>query len=170
MEDDRGKGVAQLSAGNKFSRVAWSAVVYVITAGLLLLTVALVGIRLLGFTPYVVGTTTAAPDYRLGDLLYIHRVNFADIQKGDAVMYVATGDLTVMTRRVIAVDGGRRQVSVGESTQIEEGRILGKVVFSIPWMGYVSVWLTGTTAKYVAAGLLTVLLFAVFAEQLRTGR
>lgn len=164
MDDDRSGGVAQLSAGSKFKRLAWSAVVCVITAGLLVLTIALVGIRIVGLTPYAVQMLSAAPDYRSGDLLYVRRSKLADIQVGDTVAYVTAGDLTVEIRRVLSVDDGKKQVAVENAVAVAEGRILGVVVICVPWLGDVSVWLTGSTAKYAAATLLAVLLLAVFAE------
>lgn len=174
MDGSRDVSLAQPSAAHRetaacrFRRTAWNAVVCVITIGLLLLTAALVGVRLVGFTPYPVLMTSAAPDYRVGDLLYVYRTDFADIQTGDAITYVTAGDLTVVTRRVLAVDYDRRQVSTGDTAPVEEGSILGVVVFSVPWLGRVSAWLTGSTAKYTAAALLAVLLSAVLAEYGRT--
>jgi len=164
MGDDREKGVAQLSAGDQFSRVAWRVVVCVITAGLLLLTIALVGVRLLGLTPYSLQMLSTAPDYQPGDLLYVRRTKFADIRVGDTVAYVTAGDLEVEVRRVLSVDADKRHVSVENAVAVTEGRILGVVVISVPWLGDVSTWLTGSAAKYAALVLLTVLLASVLAE------
>lgn len=170
MDGDRNVGLAQSfvvcrkKTARKLVRLVLRILVCMITAGLLLLSAALVGVRLLGLTPYTLQMLSAAPGYRQDALLYVRRVKFADIREGDTAIYVAEDPLEVVACRVLAVDYSRWRISTGDASGIEEGRILGVVAFSVPWLGAVSVWLTGSTAKLAAASLFAVLLAIFFIE------
>lgn len=170
MDGDRNVGLKQSAAvcgkkaAGKRIRFVLRVLVWMITVGLLLLSTALVGVRLLGLTPYTLQMLSPLPGYRQDVLLYVRSVKFTDIQEGDTAVYIAEDPLEMVVCRVLAVDHSNRRIWTAETSEVEAGRILGVVAFSVPWLGAVAVWLTGSTAKLVATILLAVLLAAFFAE------
>lgn len=80
----------------------------VLTTSLVILVVvialALVGIRLLGFTPLYVMSGSMKPAFPVGALIFVQETDPADIQVGDPITYTINDEGDYSTHRVIAIE------------------------------------------------------------------
>lgn len=88
---------------------------------LLVLTVLLVGVRLVGLTPYTVLSGSMEPTYHVGSLIYVKSIDPAKITVGMPITFVVNEDLLVATHRVIDVECRTTQF---EQVKDEEGNFL----------------------------------------------
>ena len=138
-----------------------------------LLAIALVGVRLIGLEPYVVLSGSMEPTYHVGSLIYVKSVDYKDLKVGDPITYMLSQD-TVVTHRIVEVlaDGEDpntlRYFTQGDANAVADGssvhykNIIGKPVFSIPYLGYVSNYIQNPPGKYVAISGGAILILLVF--------
>lgn len=159
----------------------WNWVSGLLVTIVVLLAIALVGVRLVGLKPYVVLSGSMEPTYHVGSLLYVKSVDCKDLKVGDPITYMVSQD-TVVTHRIIEVlvdeedPDTIRYFTQGDANDTPDAvsvhcrNIIGKPVFSIPLLGYVSNYIQNPPGTYVAisAGAILVLLVFlpdVFAEE-----
>lgn len=116
-----------------------------VTFFLLFLTFLLIGVRLLGFTPYTILSESMSPTYPLGAVVYVKEVNFNQITKGTPITYILDEDLNIVTHRVIEIDKDKMLLMTkGDANNIKDGKpvhynnVLGKVYYSLPYLGFFS--------------------------------
>lgn len=120
-----------------------------LVAVVVLLAVLLVGIRVVGFTPYTVLSGSMEPTYHVGSVIYVKKVDPADLKVGDPVTFHLTGNV-IATHRIIEVHGaGTSNLGFrtkGDANEQADGitpasAIIGKAVFTVPYLGYISSFL-----------------------------
>lgn len=92
----------------------WNAITTLLVVLMLLLAVALVGVRLVGLTPFSVLSGSMEPAYHVGSLIYVKKVDPATIKVGDPITFVVNDDLLVATHRVVDIERfeiGTREVT-----------------------------------------------------------
>lgn len=96
----------------------WSVVSSLFVVVIVLLAIALVGVRLVGLTPYTVLSGSMEPTYHVGSLIYVKDVAPEDISVGTPITFVVNEDLLVATHRVvdIAVYDTRQEPLLDETT------------------------------------------------------
>ena len=121
------------------------------------------------------------PTYHVGALIYVKPVDYKTLKAGDPITYMISQD-TVVTHRIVepVVDEADsetiRFVTKGDANDSVDGsmvhykNIIGKPVFSIPYLGYVCSYIQKPPGMYVAiaaGALLILLLFLpdIFAEE-----
>lgn len=118
-------------------------------AVVVLLAILLAGVRLIGFTPYTVLSGSMEPTYHVGSVVYVKKVDPTTLKVGDSITFYLTGNV-IATHRIIEVHGaGTAELGFrtqGDANENEDGitpasSVIGKVVFSIPLLGYVSTYL-----------------------------
>lgn len=151
----------------------WDLVSGVIIALVVLLAVALVGVRLIGLQPFVVLSGSMEPTYHVGSLVYVKSVDYKQLWVGDPITYMLDED-TVVTHRIIEVlvdeedPDTIRYFTQGDANDVPDGtsvhykNIIGKPVFSIPYLGYVSNYIQKPPGMYVAIAAGAVLILLVF--------
>jgi signal peptidase len=111
-----------------------------------LLAICLAGVRLIGLTPYTVLSGSMEPAYHVGSIIYVMDIEPTELKVGDPVTFRLSGN-TIATHRIIEVfNEGTSQLSFrtkGDANQIADGEIpasavIGKPVFTIPYLGYIS--------------------------------
>ena len=111
-----------------------------------LLAIALVGIRVIGFTPYTVLSGSMEPTYHVGSVVYVKKVDPTTLKVGDPITFRLTGDV-IATHRIIEVHGeGTPNLGFrtqGDANETVDGitpasAVIGKATFSIPYLGYLS--------------------------------
>lgn len=115
-----------------------------------------------GAKGYSVASDSMSPEFRRGDVVFVKAVPFDELEKGDVVtVSFKTGDGTY-THRIVSIDYDKKEIqTAGDKTgtvdteSASDSQILGKVLFSIPLVGFLSLLMTDTT--YVAAIALFVL-------------
>lgn len=117
-----------------------------LVAVVVLLAIALVGIRAIGFTPYTVLSGSMEPTYHVGSVVYVKKVDPTTLKVGDPITFRLAGDV-IATHRIIEVHGeGTPNLGFrtqGDANETVDGitpasAVIGKVTFSIPYLGYVS--------------------------------
>jgi signal peptidase len=142
--------------------ISWTALL----AATALLLVAVLIPKIAGAQPYTILTPSMSPTYPPGTLVVVKPTDFIGI--GTVVTYqLQSGLPEVVTHRVISTafdeQGQRRFVTQGDANDspdqapVRPEQIRGSVWYSVPYLGYVNNWLTGSTRTAVvgiAAGLL----------------
>lgn len=82
----------------------WNAFTTLLVVLMLLLAVALVGVRVVGLTPFTVLSGSMEPTYHVGSLIYVKKTAPADIKVGDPITFVVNDDLLVATHRVVDIE------------------------------------------------------------------
>ena len=138
-----------------------------------MLAILLVGVRLVGLQPYVVLSGSMEPTYHVGSLVYVQKVDYHDLKVGDPITYMLDSD-TVVTHRIIEVlvdeedPNTLRYFTQGDANDIPDGtsvhykNIIGKPLFSIPYLGYVSNYIQQPPGLYVALATGAILILLVF--------
>ena len=142
-----------------------------------LLALTLVGGRLFGMQTYAVLSGSMEPAYPTGALLYVRKVDPADIQPGQVITFLLD-EHTVATHRVVEVipdpeeAGIYRYRTKGDANEAADAglvhcrNVLGAPVASIPYLGYVITWIQNPPGTYIAISAAAVLLLLVFLPDL----
>lgn len=139
------------------------------------LAVLLVGVRLFGLTPYSVLSGSMEPTYHVGSLIYVEKVEPSEIQVGDPITFVLNEDLVVATHRVVEIDpDGEHFYTKGDANENPDAapvyfkNLLGRPVFTIPYLGYVADYLSSRQGMIVGiCGFIILVLLMFFPDILR---
>lgn len=82
----------------------WNFISTIIVLGMIMLAIALVGVRLVGLTPYTVLSGSMEPTYHVGSLIYVKDVEPEDVEIGMPITFVVNEDLLVATHRVVDIE------------------------------------------------------------------
>ena len=160
----------------KMKRI-WNWISSVLVGIVVLLAVALVGVRLVGLQPFVVLSGSMRPVYDVGSLIYVKAVDYHDLKVGDDITYLLSEN-TVVTHRIIEVlvdeedPNTVRYFTQGIANNVPDGtsvhykNIIGKPVFSIPYLGYVSNYITNPPGMYIGFTVLALIILMLFAPDL----
>ena len=147
-----------------------------------LLAVLLVGVRLIGFTPYTVLSGSMEPTYHVGSVVYVQKIDPTELKVGDPITFYLTPNV-VATHRIVEIQGEGTPAlgfrTKGDANETIDGvtpaaSVIGKATFSIPYLGYISNFLqhpaglicvVGTSAAVL---ILSTVIDAVFAKQTKS--
>ena len=161
----------------KTMKSLWNALTTLLVTVVVLLAVALVGVRLVGLQPYMVLSGSMEPTYHVGSLVYVKKVDYKQLQVGDPITYMISQD-TVVTHRIIEVlvdeedPNTLRYFTKGDANDAPDGtsvhykNIIGKPVFSLPYLGYVSNYIQHPPGMYLAIAAGAILMLLVFLPDL----
>ncbi|MGN1334481.1 MAG: signal peptidase I [Anaerovoracaceae bacterium] len=152
---------------------AWSIFTTAIVAIVVLLAVLLAGVRLAGFDVYTVLSGSMEPAYHVGSLIYVKDAAAEEIQVGDPITFVLNEDLVVATHRVVEIDAENQYFyTKGDANDYVDGspvhfnNLIGKPVFSIPYLGYFADYVQNPPGMYVAISVGAVLLLLIFLPEI----
>ncbi len=147
----------------------WNAVTTVLVILVVVLALLLVGVRLVGLRPMCVLSGSMEPTYHTGSLIYVKPCAPEDVQVGDAITFVLNEDLDVVTHRVVSIDAENQHFyTKGDANDAPDGapvyfkNLIGRPVFTIPYLGYVSHWVSNPPGMYLAIALALVLIILTF--------
>lgn len=151
----------------------WNTVSTVVVAIIIILAVLLAGVRVIGFTPYCVLSGSMEPEFPTGSLIYVKNVPAKDVKIGDPITFVLNEDLEVATHRVIEIDYiNQCFYTKGDANDAPDGspvhfnNLIGKPVFTIPYMGYVSNYLISPPGMYIGIGVALMLILLAIAPDI----
>ena len=134
----------------------------------IILAMLLVGVRIIGYTPYVILSSSMTPQYNIGDLVYIRKIKPEKLKNGDVITFIANENGVLVTHRIAKISEDYKQFYTKGDANIDEDvnpvdseNIVGKVGFSLPLLGYVSTYLTSKTGRYVCLFVIFILFFFV---------
>lgn len=161
----------------KTAKRIWNIITSIIVAIAVLLAIALVGVRLIGFQVFTVLSGSMEPTYHVGSLIYVKKVDYKEFKSGDVITFMLDED-TVATHRIVEVIPDEKDSSVlrfrtkGDANESEDGslvhykNIVGTPVFSIPKLGYLAGYIQNPPGMYVAISIGAILLLLVFLPDL----
>ncbi len=82
----------------------WNVFTTLLVVFMMLMAVLLVGVRLVGLTPFTVLSGSMEPAFHVGSLIYVKETEASKIEVGDPITYVVNEDLLVSTHRVVDID------------------------------------------------------------------
>lgn len=161
----------------KTAKKIWNIITSIIVALAVLLAIALVGVRLIGFQVFTVLSGSMEPTYHVGSLIYVKKADYKELQSGDVITFMLDED-TIATHRIVEVVPDETDSSVlrfrtkGDANEAEDGslvhykNVVGTPVFTIPKLGYLANYIQNPPGMYVAISAGAVLLLLVFLPDL----
>lgn len=143
---------------------------YMIVSIVLILAFLMVGIKIFGFKIYAVLSGSMEPNYHVGSLVYIKETEQKELKKGDTITFYLSEN-TIATHRikeVVKEDNKIYYRTKGDANEIDDAKltpyenVIGKVIFSIPLLGYISTFIQRPPGSYAAIGIGIVLIIIEF--------
>ena len=157
---------------NTLKRI-WSIVSTVLVVVMVLCAVFLMGSRLLGYQVYTVISGSMEPQYSVGDLLYVKKVDPTTVKVNDPITFILNEELVVATHRVVEIDADSQHFyTKGDANEtvdaapVHFNNLIGVPKFSIPKLGYVSDFVQHSPGMYITIGIGIVLILLVFLPDL----
>lgn len=87
---------------NQKIKKIWNRITSVIVVAVVVLALLLVGVRLIGLQVFTVLSGSMEPDYPVGSLIYVKKVDASELEVGDVITFMLDED-TVATHRIVKV-------------------------------------------------------------------
>lgn len=161
----------------KTMKKIWNIISNIIVALVVILAIALVGVRLVGLQVFTVLSGSMEPTYPVGSIIYVKDVDYKELEAGDVITFMLDKD-TVATHRITEVVPDEeepdtlRYRTAGDANEAEDGslvhykNVIGSPVFTIPYLGYFADYIQNPPGTYVAISVGAVLLLLVFLPDL----
>lgn len=153
----------------KTIKIIWNLVTTIIVIAVVILAILLAGVRVVGLQPFTVLSGSMRPAYEVGSLIYVKQVDHTEIRPGDPITFVLDDSLTVATHRVVRVtQGGEYFITKGDANDAEDGtpvyykNVIGKPVFTIPYLGYLSSFISTRQGMIISVTAALILLILAF--------
>ena len=147
----------------------WNITSTVLVVLIVLCAVFLMGSRLMGYQVFTIISGSMEPEYNVGDLIYVKKVDPQDIKVGDDITFILNEDLVIATHRVVRIDAENQHFyTKGLANEIEDSdpvhfnNVTGVPKFSIAKLGYVSNFIQNPPGTYITIGLGVLLILIVF--------
>lgn len=140
-----------------------------IIVAIVVVSVPLVGPKLFGYQVYGILSGSMEPTYPVGSVVYVKECPPEDIVVGDPITFkMSAASNVVATHRVVEINQEEQSfITKGDNNEhrdaspVEFGRLIGKVMFCLPMLGYIARFTTSTTGIIAMGGCL-VLVFALW--------
>ena len=127
------------------------------------------------YVPHIVGIQTfkvlsgsMQPNYPVGSLVYVKKTQPDTINIGDVITFYINEN-SLVTHRVVDKDIDKRTFETkGDANEVKDGgkvsfdNVVGKAIFCIPYLGYVSSYFNTTQGSYLLVGFIAILFVATF--------
>ena len=127
------------------------------------------GFRLFGLQPYTVLSGSMESVYPTGSLIYVAKVDPAELKVKDIITFRMAGGM-IATHRIVELvpdetnpDITRFRTKGDENDSVDGAlvdfnSVVGKPLFGIPYLGYLATYITYPPGKYVAAAVAAALI------------
>lgn len=147
----------------------WNVISTILVVLVVFCAVFLMGSRLMGYQVFNVISGSMEPEYSVGDLIFVKEVDPYEIEVDTPITFILNEDLVVATHRVVEVDTENQHFytkgdanDTVDATPVHFNNVIGVPQFSIPLLGYVSDFIQNPPGMYITAGVLFVIILAVF--------
>ena len=147
----------------------------VLVALLVVFAALLVVPRFVGIDTYVVLSGSMEPVHKTGGLIYTTKnIDTDELEVGDVITFKMS-ETTIATHRVIDIknDGGTRMFQTKgdanpnpDQNLVPEQNVIGKSLFSIPYLGYAANYIQQPPGLYYAAGIGLILVLLTFVSDM----
>lgn len=156
---------------NAIKRI-WNAVTTLLIVALAALAILLWGVRLLGMDVYVVQSGSMEPQYPVGGVVYVKETDPDTLEAGDVITFKLS-ETTKGTHRIIEIVPDEnapetvRFRTKGDANEhedsglVEASNIVGKVVFGLPYLGYLVTYIQQPPGMYMAISAAAVVLLLI---------
>ena len=157
----------------------WNVFTTVLVVIVVALAVVLAGVRVFGLQVFSVLSGSMEPEYHVGALIYVQKVDPFTLQVGDDITFLLDEE-TVATHRIVGILPDENDPSVirfrtqGIANDQEDGtpvhymNVVGKPIFTIPYLGYVAHFIQNPPGTYVAISIGALILFLIFLPDVLT--
>lgn len=157
----------------------WNAITTVLVVIVVALAVVLAGVRVFGLQVFSVLSGSMEPEYHVGALIYVQKVDPYTLQVGDDITFLLDEE-TVATHRIVGILPDENDPTVirfrtqGIANDQEDGtpvhymNVVGKPIFTIPYLGYVAHFIQNPPGTYVAVSIGALILFLIFLPDVLT--
>lgn len=148
----------------------WNFINCILIGAVVILAMALVGVRLFGLDIYVVLSGSMEPEYKTGSVIYVAEAKPEELEAGDVITFNLDED-TVATHRIVEVtekDGQLAFRTKGDANDVEDAsavlasRVIGTPVFSVPYLGYLVAYINSASGRFATMAAGAFLLLMVF--------
>lgn len=158
-------------------KTVWNIITNILVGLVVLLAIALVGVRLVGIQVFTVLSGSMEPVYHVGSLIYVKEVDYKQLQPGDVITFMLDEN-TVATHRIVEVVPDEedpetlRYRTKGDANNAADGglvhykNVIGTPIFTIPKLGYFADYIQNPPGTYVAISAGAILLLMVFLPDL----
>lgn len=113
-----------------------------ITAIVVIIAIAFVAIRLLGWNMFSVDSSSMTPKLPVNSLILVQKIEPEKIEVGDIVTYILNDNNILVTHRVVSINSAKQTFTTkgdannaNDSAPVRWGNVVGKVVFCVPYLG-----------------------------------
>lgn len=163
----------------KILNVVLKTITWIIVIAVVTFAVALVGVKLFGVQVYTVLSGSMEPVYHTGSVIYVVDVDPTELKVDDDITFRLT-ESTTATHRIIEIvtdesdpdflqfrtQGVANEVE--DASPVDKSQIIGKPVFTIPYLGYVAAYIQQPPGLYVGLSVGAALLLIVVIIELLT--
>ena len=165
----------------KMAKKVWNIASTSIVAVSVILVIVFTGIRLAGIRPFIVLSGSMEPNYPVGSLILVRKVDCRELKPGNVITFFLA-DNTVVTHRISAVvshgeDSPRLSFRTkGDANAAEDGgfvsaeAIIGTPIFYVPYLGFLVNYLQHPPGIYIVFSAIALLLLTVFLADYLTQR
>lgn len=161
----------------KVIKKIYDAIISLLVAAVVILVILLVGVRLFGIKPFTVLSGSMEPRYHVGSVIYVEEVDPRELSVGDALTFSVNG--TVITHEIINIvdaqsTGDMLFETQGLTNNVSDGyipvsSIIGRPVFTIPYLGYVAEYVQKPVGLMGIACAIVILLLISFILDILAG-
>lgn len=108
--------------------------------------------------PYEVLSGSMEPVFHVGSMVYVRKTEPSELQTGDVITFYLTED-TIVTHRILEKNAETQSFQTkGDANENADGgavpysAVIGKVVFQIPFLGYIYGYLSGGVGLMIVGG------------------
>ena len=136
------------------------------------LAILLVGLKFTGLQIYTVISGSMEPTYHVGSLIYVKKVDPSTLKEKDTITFELS-DKTIATHRIIEIVQDETNPDIykfrtkGDANEdvdanlVEPNKVLGKALFTIPYLGYLATYIQSYPGNMVAICTAVALLIVV---------
>lgn len=154
----------------------WKQITTILVSLAVILTLTLVGVRLIGLDVFTVLSGSMEPTYPTGSLIYVQKTQLGEIKPGDVITFALNEDL-IATHRVVDLVPNKTNSQVLFQTKgdandkpdaalVDYQNVIGKPVMVIPKLGYLTHFIQNPPGRYAAIAVGAGLLLLVFLPDL----
>lgn len=136
-----------------------------VTTLIVIVAVAAVVIRVIGWNMFTVDSYSMTPAYPINSLIIVETVDPEEIQVGDVITFVVNEDGLLVTHRVTAIDRSNQTFTTkGDANETEDAspvlwsNVVGRVFIGIPYLGTPMRYLTAEENRPIVIGVIVGLL------------
>jgi signal peptidase len=146
----------------------------IILIAMIMLAVLLAGPYLIGLRTYAVISGSMEPTLNVGSLAYVKPAEPEEISQGDIITFFMDGSQTAATHRVVKINTEEKTfITKGDANNCEDApvsfdRLVGKTLFDIPYLGYLTMYIKTKQGIISAVCILTLMvLFSCISRIMR---